>query len=239
MTVPLSSKATSLLQPIGRRQSAAGFAYEALRAAILALELSPGASLSRALLAARLGISQTPVREALIRLESEGLVEVVPSASTRVALIDLRNAREALFLRRAVELELVRSLAQDPSATLRHDLHDSLEQQGLLVASGDHDGLVDADALFHVLLYQAGGIGSLWTLVSSRSGHLDRLRRLHLPSPGKAAAILEDHQALAGAILAGRADHAEAVLRRHLTDTLAHLSEIRAAYPGYFAADAA
>ncbi|KAA2212315.1 GntR family transcriptional regulator [Teichococcus oryzae] len=238
MPVPSPSSNPSLLQPFGRRQSAASFAYEALRAAILALELAPGMPLSRSALAQRLSLSQTPVREALIRLEAEGLVEVVPSASTRVAMIDLRSAREALFLRRAVELEVVRHLAEMPSAALEGDLRGSVEDQRRLVAADDHDGLAAADGVFHGLLYEAAGMTGLWSLIGSRSGHLDRLRRLHLPTPGKAAAILRDHEELARAILAGDGAGAEAVLRRHLADTLARIEEIQAANPGYFSEEA-
>ncbi|MGY4799945.1 GntR family transcriptional regulator [Teichococcus aerofrigidensis] len=222
------------LQPFGRPPSAGEFAYRALREAILVLTLAPGAVLSRAALAAQLGLSQTPVREALMRLQAEGLVEVVPSASTRVARIDLASAREALFLRRAIELETVRHLAEAPPAGLRAGLQEHLREQRRLLEGGDHDAFAAADDAFHAELHAAAGVAGLWDLAQARSGHLRRLRRLHLPAPGKAAAILAEHEALADAILAGRVEAAVAGLRRHLSDTLGRIAEIQARHAGYF-----
>ncbi|MFC3127411.1 GntR family transcriptional regulator [Pseudoroseomonas globiformis] len=227
------------LQPIGPRKSAADFAYGALRRAIIDLELAPGMPLSRAELAQRLGLSQTPVREALIRLEGEGLVEVVPSASTRVSLIDLDTAREALFLRRAVEAEVVREVARQPREALGRQLRTSLERQAGLLAEQDHRGLTEADTEFHGLFHEAAGMAGLWTMIGGRSGHLDRLRRLHLPSPGKGTAILREHGALAAAILAGDAAGAEATLRAHLADTLSRVTDIVALHPAFFPRDPA
>lgn len=66
-----------------------------------------------------------------------------------------------------------------------------------------------------------------------QSGHLDRLRRLHLPIPGKALAVLRDHTAIVEAIAAGDAARAEAALREHLSGTLANVAEIRARFGAY------
>jgi len=231
---PLTNTAAAL-QPFERRPSAGEFAYASLRETILTLALPPGSPLSRAALAARLGVSQTPVREALMRLQAEGLVEVVPSASTHVARINLASAREALFLRRAIEREMVRQLAEAPPPDLGERLHAKLVEQRALLERNDHAGLSAADDAFHAMLYEAAGIAGLWDLVQSRSGHLARLRRLHLPAPGKARTILQEHAALTEAILANDAPAAEAVLRRHLSDTFGRLDEIRAAHPEYFA----
>lgn len=231
---PLSDTAAPL-QPFERRPSAGEFAYASLRETILTLALPPGAPLSRAVLAARLGVSQTPVREALMRLQAEGLVEVVPSASTHVARINLANAREALFLRRAIEREMVHQLAGRAPPGLGERLQACLVEQRALLDHGDHAGFAAADDAFHAMLYEAAGIAGLWDLVQSRSGHLARLRRLHLPAPGKARTVLQDHAALAEAIQARDPAAAEAALQRHLSDTFGRLEEIRAAQPDYFA----
>lgn len=230
---PLSlDDAPPLLQPIGRRPSAGELAFASLRAAILGLSLPPGAVLSRAALAAQLGLSQTPVREALLRLQAEGLVEVVPSASTRVARIDLESAGQARFLRLALELELVQALARQRPAGLEAVLQGWLtRQEGLL---GDHAGFAAADDGLHAALYEAAGQAPLWALVQSRSGHLDRLRRLHLPTPGKVQSILAEHRALVGAILAGDAAQAASRLRAHFAGTLGDIAQIRQARPDFF-----
>ncbi|MDB5370835.1 MAG: transcriptional regulatory protein [Roseomonas sp.] len=220
------------LAPFSRQPSAGDFAFLTLRHAIVSLALPPGAPLSRAQLAARLGVSQTPVREALTRLQDEDLVAVVPSASTHVARIDLASARQAHFLRMAVEVEMVRRLACAPPAGLAPRLAAHLEEQRGLIGQ---DGFALADDDFHAALYQAADIAGLWPLVRSRSGHLDRLRRLNLPSPGKMEMVVEEHGCIAAAILAGDAAGAEAALRRHFSATFSRIPAVRARYPDYFA----
>src|SRR6201746_1673366 len=100
---------------LDRDRQAAPQGFERLRGLIISLELPPGSALSRAALAGQFGVSSTPVRDALMRLEEEGLVEVFPQYATVVSRVDVRLAQQAHFLRQAVELEIVRGLA------IRHD----------------------------------------------------------------------------------------------------------------------
>src|SRR5882757_1042728 len=96
---------------LDRDRQAAPQVFERLRGMIISLELPPGSALSRAELAAQFGISSTPIRDALMRLEEEGLVDVFPQYATVVSRVDVRLAQQAHFLRQAVELEIVRGLA--------------------------------------------------------------------------------------------------------------------------------
>jgi DNA-binding GntR family transcriptional regulator len=73
----------------------------------------------------------------------------------------------------------------------------------------------------------------IWALVRSRSGHIDRLRRMHLPSPGKAQDIVRHHRLIVKAIDAGQPDEAQKHLRTHLSGTLSELTWIRAHHPEY------
>jgi len=84
-----------------------------------------------------------------------------------------------------------------------------------------------------VALYAGADKSELWTLVKSRSGHIDRLRRLHLPSPGKAQDIVRHHKLIVTAIGAGQPGDAQRHLRTHLSGTLGYLAEIRARFPEY------
>ncbi len=89
------------------------------------------------------------------------------------------------------------------------------------------------DHAFHKQLYDACGMIDLWHLVKSRSGHIDRLRALHLPTSGKAQSIIMHHELIARAIEKRRPDDAQESLRKHLSGTLEYLPKIRAAYPDY------
>ena len=207
--------------------------FERLRNAILALELPPGAPLSRTDLAAQFGVSSTPIRDALMRLEEEGLVDVFPQHATVVSRIDVGRAQQAHFLRQALELEIVRLLAErrDESLVIRLDHAIALQQQ--FARAGDFESFIAGDNDFHAQLYAASGHQELWTLVRSRSGHIDRLRRLHLPSPGKAQNIVRHHKLIARAIEAGDPDAAQQHLRKHLSGTLSELDNIRSHHPEY------
>jgi len=208
--------------------------YEQLRDMILSLKLVPGTVLSRADLQRQFRLSSTPVRDALMRLDEAGLVEVFPQSGTIVSLIDVPLARQAQFLRRAIELEVVRTLAEAPDRALIERLRGVVRDQASLAKAKDLERFNDADLAFHKLLYEAAGVPDLWSLVRRRSGHIDRIRRLHLPIGGKAVQIVRDHTSIVDAIEKGQPDLAQAELRGHLSRSLAFSTELRARFPRYF-----
>ena len=106
---------------LDRDRQAAPQVFERLRGMIISLELPPGSPLSRVALAGQFGVSSTPIRDALMRLEEEGLVDVFPQYATVVSRVDVRLAQQAHFLRQAVELEIVRVKTGDRfSGTIGH-----------------------------------------------------------------------------------------------------------------------
>ena len=232
---PLSAPhpVASLPDRLDPSRRAAPQVFERLRDQIIALTLPPGAPLSRVALQAEFGLSSTPIRDALMRLAEEGLVEIFPQHATLVSRIDVGRAQQAQFLRQALELEIVRLLALAPTRALADELTALVTQQRRFAKDGDLAAFMAADNAFHERLYTAADKQDLWTLVRSRSGHIDRLRRLHLPSPGKAQTILRHHKQIVDAIAAARPDEAQAHLREHLTGTLSDLATIRSRWPDY------
>ena len=168
-----------------------------------------------------------------MRLEEEGLVDVFPQYATVVSRVDVRLAQQAHFLRQAVELEIVRVLAIGHDAAFVAELNATIARQQQFAKAGEFEKFMAADNEFHAQLYAAADKQDIWTLVKSRSGHIDRLRRLHLPSPGKAQDIVRHHKLIARAIGAGEPDEAQKHLRTHLSGTLSELAQIRARYPEY------
>ncbi|HLU02255.1 MAG TPA: GntR family transcriptional regulator [Advenella sp.] len=223
--------------PLDRSRQAAPQLYQLLRQQIIALELAPGTVLARAELAERYGVSQTPVREALLTLAGELLVDIYPQASTRVSLIDVALARQAHFLRQSLELELVRELAQAHAPGLIDSLLALVQQQDTLRAAEDLSAFSRTDTQFHRMLYQAAGKDALWHLVHSNSGHLDRLRRLHLPVSGKLERIVSDHHMLIQAISDRAPLQAQQRLRDHLSGTLEAVEQIQRAHPHWIRMD--
>ena len=223
--------------PLDRSRQAAPQLYRLLRQKIVDLQLTPGTLLSRAELAERYGISQTPVREALLKLAEEKLVDIFPQASTRVSLISIPLARQAHFLRRSIELELVRELALSPVPGLASSLHALVQKQDQCRSARDLTEFSQADMQFHRFLYQAAEKDGLWQLVHSTGGHLDRLRRLHLPVSGKLERIIQEHQLIAQAITQHEPALAQQHLREHLSETLEYAVQIRQDYPQWVSED--
>ena len=221
---------------LDRSRHAAPQVFEHLRDRIISLELKPGTMLSRAELQSHFGVSSTPIRDALLRLQEEDLVEIYPQHATVVSAIDLGLARQAQFLRRSIELEVARTLAEAPDEDLVRRLRAVVDEQKRFARMKDLDRFAGADQDFHRTLYEAAGVPDLWGLVCRNSGHVDRLRRLHLPVEGKAGQIVREHMELIEAIAAGDPELAQRRLREHLASSLAFGAELRARFPGYFRA---
>jgi DNA-binding GntR family transcriptional regulator len=218
---------------LDRSRNASAQVYDHLRELIVTLALAPGAALSRADLAAYFDLSPMPVRDALTQLHKERLVDVFPQYLTRVSGIDLDSARQAHVLRLSVELEMARSLARAPDPLLEARLLAIVETQRACLDRDDFDGFIAADAAFHRTMFEAARLMEIHDLIRNVSGHLDRLRRLHLPVQGKARSVLDDHAAIAHAIGRGDADAACAAARGHLSGTLAALDGLHARYPDF------
>jgi GntR family transcriptional regulator, rspAB operon transcriptional repressor len=219
--------------PLDRSRHAAPQIVEYLREQIIALELPPGVVLARNDLAAQFGLSQTPVRDALMRLEEEGLIEVFAQHKTVISRVDIGSALQAHFLRRSIEIEIGRTLAQAQDLGLEKRLRMTIRRQKALLDTRDYQGFAAIDQMFHRQMYEAANVPELWSVVRRQSGHIDRLRRMHLPLPGKAAAILRDHARIVDAIARHDPDAAERRIREHLSGTLSRVEEIRVRYPTY------
>jgi DNA-binding GntR family transcriptional regulator len=225
----------SRFKPFDRSRHAAPQVFERLRDMILSLELAPGTLLSRADLAAHFGLSQTPVRDALNKLGEEGLIDIRPQHATVVSRIDAAAAGQAQFLRRSIEAEVVRTLVGHADAALVDQLRAQIDVQAALMGGAAYLEFIAADRAFHRLMYVAAGVPDLFDLVRQRSGHVDRLRMLNLPSVGKQRAIVRDHRRIVDAIASGDAEAAQTSLRDHLSGTLGQIDAIRSAHPDYFA----
>lgn len=218
---------------LDRSRHAAPQVFQKLRELILSLDLAPSTVLSRVELAAAFGLSQTPIRDALSQLRDEGLVDIYPQHTTAVSRIDIAAARQAHFLRRSLELEIVRTLAARRDPALIDRLCSHIATQRANLGADHYPHFLAADQAFHREMHEAAGVMDLWELAQRYSGHVDRLRRLHLPEAGKAERILQDHQRVVDAIAAGDADAAQAALREHLSGTLNQIDDICARYPDY------
>lgn len=230
----LTDKGGSKMPQKIKRGSASAQLHGSLRDRIIQLELEPGQNLSRGEIAAEYGVSQTPVRDALLKLEEEGLIDTFPQSKTEVSKINIEHALETQFLRLSLELEITRRLAKAHDPALIAPAQSILAQQKAAMTANDLAAFARLDRDFHLSLFEAGGVSDLYGVVHARSGHIDRLRKLNLPDPGKLASILDCHTRLLDAIRAGDTAETEKVVREHLSGTLAKINDIRERHQDFF-----
>lgn len=208
--------------------------YASLKEAILDLSLRPGAILRKGEVCEALGVSRSPVSEAVARLAAEALVDVVPQAGTFVARLSMEEVREGAFLRQALELAAVDLVASEAAEEKLVPLRRNLRLQEALVADGDNGGFYDADAQFHEMILSFTGHRRLPALSRTAWVHVDRARRLLLPTPGRIGETLAEHRAILAALEAGDPESARAAMRAHLGQLVTRIEKLAAERPELF-----
>jgi GntR family transcriptional regulator, rspAB operon transcriptional repressor len=217
-----------------RRGPARTHVYPAIRDAIVAAELEPGRQLSENELAALLGVSRTPIREALQRLREERLVEVVPQLGTFVTRISTGAVGDAQFVREALECAAIREATVRARERDVEALEAIVARQDETREVADFDRFYELDDELHRALCDLSGHGIAWSLSQRAKGHLNRIRRLSLPEPGYLSEMISEHRTVVAAVAAHDPDAAEEALRHHLRMVLSSLPAIRAQHPDYF-----
>ncbi|MGI5472455.1 GntR family transcriptional regulator [Streptomyces sp. CA-132043] len=218
-----------------RQRTSRRAVYETLRRKVLTLELPPGAALSENELGASLGVSRTPVRESLILLAQEGLVQIFPQVGSFVSRVDPARVADAQFLREAVELAALDDLPAELDPELVEELRRNLAEQrrpGLGL-----EEFFELDEAFHHALLRLSGHGSAWATVVSAKGHLDRARRLGLYETASPDGFAAQHVEIFDAVLAGDAALVRSAMRAHLRAVFDDVERVRARSPELFAAD--
>ncbi len=229
-----SNPAAAVSSLPARRRGASGTAFDWLRDEILSGRMRPGQALSENEIAQRLGVSRTPVREAIIRLESEGLLTVRPQVGTSVAPIDVEAVADVQFLREAIECRTVALAARSVTPADAKELRANLKAQARIAARGDHAAFVPLDDRMHQKLVAMAGRPRVWRAVEDAKAQLDRVRFLSLEDPAWLATIHRQHEQIVERVLAGDAEGAQAAMSRHLRAVFASLETIARASPEYF-----
>ncbi|MBO6674376.1 MAG: GntR family transcriptional regulator [Rhizobiales bacterium] len=208
--------------------------YGSLKKAILSLQLKPGEVLRKPEICQQLGVSRSPVAEALARLAVEGLVDVVPQAGTFVARFSIDEIREGAFLREALELATVELLATTITDDQLVQLRRNLRIQAALVGDGDFPGFYQMDGQMHELMMSFTGFKRLPQIAETSWVHVDRARQLILPQPGRVQATLKEHEAILDALEKRDPDAARIATRHHLRQLVALLEPMMRYKPELF-----
>ncbi|MFG1420216.1 GntR family transcriptional regulator [Roseixanthobacter liquoris] len=205
-----------------------------LRDQIVGMEIAPGALLQEKQIALACGVSRTPVREALLKLADERLVDIFPQYGTFVSRISVPAMRDAMMIREALERAAVRAAAACARADDIAALRGLLVEQHALHEAGRLAAFHAADEAFHQTISEIAGHPNLWRVVRQEKAHVDRCRILALPEPGRRAVVLSDHAAIVEAIASGDPDAAEKAMLAHLGKVLPSVAALVEAHPTYF-----
>ncbi|MCE5342436.1 MAG: GntR family transcriptional regulator [Eubacteriales bacterium] len=215
------------------RETARDYALRILKRNIASLELVPGSMLSENELSAALGLSRTPVREALIELNKIRIVEILPQRGSRIALIDCNMVEESRFLRMVLETAIM-ELACEMAPTLDFSVAEAnLKLQQFYIENQLPEKLMELDNDFHREFYRLTNRMQTYHLQESMALHFDRVRSLSLTTV-KEIRIVSDHEAILRAVRAGDQAEAAMLVVKHLNRYKIDEKAIREQYAAYF-----
>jgi DNA-binding GntR family transcriptional regulator len=201
--------------------------YNSVRDMIVRTTMPPGSRITEANIGERLGVSRTPVREALLRLAEEGLVQMVPQSGIYVAPVNLVAVSEAQFIREHLECAVIREVAAKIDGGGMALLRGTLSRQEAARDSDDVVRFYDLDELLHQQLCELGGRSGVWRVIQHSKHHLDRVRWLSLPVAEHIPHLIIQHQAVVDALGQHDPDIAEASLRGHLREVYATIERLK------------
>ncbi len=191
-------------------------AYEFIKSAIFSMKLRPGQPLVDNELAERLQVSRTPIREALRRLETEGLVVHEPHRGWAVYSLTLDDIHQIFDLKEALEGLAARRAAERMNEEDAHELLQVVERMEEASRSGDRDAWMALDVQYHDIIFRVAGNQRLEQIISNLNDQWQRLRIGHLAVEGRIERSSAEHRRIAEAIAAHDGDQAEAMMRQHL-----------------------
>jgi len=232
----LNHAAPTRLSQSRRGVSKAVAVYDDLRGAIVALTLAPGTQIDKSEICDRLGVSRQPLAEAIARLAEERLVEVEPQKGTFVARIRLADVAEAAFVRRALEVATVETLAPRIDGGTLSRLERLLDYQGSAVKAKDIDEFYTLDVRFHAALFDGLAMRRVAEVVDASRAQLERARRLLLPTPTRNRNTLREHRAILEALAERSAQKAMTAMAAHLDEGMSELRRYAGSRPDLFEA---
>ncbi len=212
--------------PQRRAVRAATQIHAALRDDIVQMRLNPLDILNEKLLSQRFGVSRTPVREALLRLADEGLVDIYPQSGTFVARIPRRALYEAILIRKALEattVSLAIAVVTPQALDMLQENHASLRDAADL---GDLAGFHAIDSAFHQLIADIAGYPGIWTVIEQVKVQIDRYRYLTLPQSGRLDLVIAEHAMIIESMQRGDDAAAVRAMSRHIGRMTEELQDI-------------
>jgi DNA-binding GntR family transcriptional regulator len=217
-----------------RGRTAATLVYRALRNDIIAMRIAPGHAINEKAVGLAHGVSRTPVREALLRLAGDGLVEIFPQSGTFVTRIPIAALPEAIMVRKALENVTVQLAAKNATDAQIDRLRENLNEQKAFVRRDDRLGFHLTDQNFHGIIADVAGHPNIWNLAMQVKVQVDRYCMLTLPEPGRMKFLIGEHAEILDAIAAHDEARAAAAIAVHLEWLRNSVRDISGLNPDFF-----
>ena len=216
------------------RKSIQTLVYEELKRNIMSMKLEPGQTMSTQEIATKLNVSRTPVREAFLRLQSEGLVEMIPQRETMVSKISLKRVEQEKFIRECLEMGVIRKFMDKSGCEVEENMAELIQLQKKCGEEKDFVGFLEADDQFHKVLFDVTGQEMAWETIASRKGHYNRLRILYVQRDTAMQESIEQHHKIATLLESGSREEAARALSSHVRRLDIDEAGLIAQYPDYF-----
>ena len=190
--------------------------FKKLRRAILLEELKAGERLTEIRLADRLGVSRTPIREAMRKLELEGLVVMVPRRGAVVAKISEKNLRDVLEIRRVLDMLCARLACERMSEEAKEELNTACQDFEEAVKSGDLRDVAQKDVALHNIIIEATGNLTLQQMLDNLAEQMYRYRVKYLKDDSQYQTLSREHRAICKSIMSGDQETAVRLAKEHI-----------------------
>lgn len=200
--------------------------FNTLRKAILRGELKPGERLMEIQLANKLGVSRTPIREAIRKLELEGLVLMIPRKGAEVAQITEKNMQDVLEVRKALEELSVQLACERIMPEQVEEMKMAAEDFRKVLKSGDVTKIAEADVKFHDIIFAATNNQRLITLLNNLREQMYRFRVEYLKQKECYPQLLEEHDKLIALISGGEVEEACELMGCHIDNQASTVSDV-------------
>jgi DNA-binding GntR family transcriptional regulator len=230
---PAAEKKNGAPVAIDRRRSVPPQVYELLREKILTIELQPGESINERWLADWLGVSRTPIREAINRLSANGLIAIAPNVGTSVSLINVAKVKECQLIRTALESMIVRFAAERFDDRAARTLSDLIERQIATHVGPDVVANIIVDTAFHHAIAQASGLNATWGVLQQAMDEILRVRHLSVRRPRALRDAIDEHLVILDALKTRDPDRSEQAMKAHLDASFQHIARALEEHPAY------
>ena len=214
-------------------ENSRNYALRILKENIVNLELPPGSLVSESELAAQMGLSRTPIREALIELSKVKLVEIVPQKPSKICCINYDLVEESLFLRKLLECSIVETACSKVSLVDLARLEENIQLQKFYLERNSYAQLMLMEQMFHSTIFEIAHKSQTYAVIQDFSIHFERVYRME-QEPFKDYTLVEDHCVILKAIRENQPDLAHALMDIHLTRYKVNEASIRRKHPEFF-----